>query len=224
MQRCPKETAHAVLLFHCRNGCNQVIDSDTAKEMSHLFIEAIIAPGFSDEAFEILSQKPSIRLIELPSFSEQESAFQVKYVHGGMLLQSPDKIVIDEGLSEVVTNRRPESHEIRDLTFAFTICKHVKSNAIVLVKNGQTIGIGAGQMSRVEAVDIAIKKSEGLSQGAVCASDAFFPFKDSVERLVKAGITAIIQPGGSVRDQESIDASNDNDIAMITTGIRHFKH
>ena len=205
-------------------GCNLPVDLDTATQISNLFVEAVIAPGFTDEAFELLSQKQSLRLIEMPLFAEQDSTFQVKYVQGGILLQSPDQVVMDEGLSEVVTNRRAETQEIRDLKFAFAICKHVKSNAIVLVKNGQTVGIGAGQMSRVEAVEIAIKKAAGNTQGAVCASDAFFPFKDSVEHLAKAGITAVIQPGGSVRDQESIDASNANNIAMITTGIRHFKH
>ncbi len=216
--------ADEVSAFGSIIGCNKAVDLDTANLMSSLFVEAIIAPEFTDEAFEVLSQKPSIRLIEMPLFSEKESAFQMKYVQGGILLQSPDHVVMDEQTSEVVTNRRAETHEVRDLKFAFAICKHVKSNAIVLVKNGQTVGIGAGQMSRVEAVEIAIKKAGAQSQGAVCASDAFFPFKDSIEHLAKAGISAIIQPGGSVRDQESIDASNDHNVAMITTGIRHFKH
>ncbi|MEK9727017.1 MAG: bifunctional phosphoribosylaminoimidazolecarboxamide formyltransferase/IMP cyclohydrolase, partial [Candidatus Margulisiibacteriota bacterium] len=216
--------ADEVSAFGSIIGCNKTVDLDTANLMSRLFVEAVIAPEFSDEAFEVLSRKPSLRLIEMPEFIEQESSYQVKYVQGGILLQSPDHMVMDEQTSEVVTNRRAETHEIRDLKFAFAICKHVKSNAIVLVKNGQTVGVGAGQMSRVEAVEIAIKKAGKNAQGSVCASDAFFPFKDSVEHLAKAGVTAIIQPGGSVRDQESIDASNDYNIAMITTGIRHFKH
>ncbi len=205
-------------------GCNQVVDSDTATLISELFVEAIIAPAFSDDAFKILSQKPSIRLIELPSFYESDSSHLIKYVQGGILLQSPDDLVLNEDKMEVVTDRAPETQEARDLKFAFAVCKHVKSNAIVLVKNGQTIGVGAGQMSRVEAVEIALKKANGSTQGAVCASDAFFPFKDSVEHLAAHGISAIIQPGGSKRDQESIDACNFHDVAMVTTGIRHFKH
>ena len=124
----------------------------------------------------------------------------------------------------MVTKRRPETQEARDLKFAFAVCKHVKSNAIVLVKNGQTIGVGAGQMSRVEAVEIALKKAKDNTQGCVCASDAFFPFKDSVEFLASHGVSAIIQPGGSKRDQESIESCDVHDVAMVTTGIRHFKH
>ena len=216
--------ADTVSAFGSIVGCNQLVDADSAKLMSELFIEAIIAPGFTDEAFELLAQKPSIRLVELPNFYDVESAHVVKHVQGGLLLQSPDALVVDDDALEVVTNRRPETQEVRDLKFAFAICKHVKSNAIVLVKNGQTIGIGAGQMSRIEAVDIAIKKASGTTQGSVCASDAFFPFNDSVESLASHGVRAIIQPGGSKRDQDSIDACNGHDMAMLTTGIRHFKH
>jgi phosphoribosylaminoimidazolecarboxamide formyltransferase/IMP cyclohydrolase len=216
--------ADTVSAFGSIIGCNHRVDGATANHISSLFVEAVIAPGFSDEAFEVLSQKPSIRLIEMPSFQEQDGGFLVKYVQGGMLLQSPDQVVMDDQQSAVVTERRAETHEVRDLKFAFAVCKHVKSNAIVLVKNGQTVGVGAGQMSRVEAVEIAIKKAGTKAKGAVCASDAFFPFKDSIEQLAAAGVTAVIQPGGSVRDSESIDACNDHHMAMITTGIRHFKH
>lgn len=216
--------ADPVSAFGSIIGCNQAVDLDTATAMTELFVEAVIAPSFSKEAFELLSKKPSIRLIELPCFYDQEASYLLKYVQGGVLMQSPDSCVMNEGALQVVTKRRPEVHEARDLKFAFAICKHVKSNAIVLVKNGQTIGVGAGQMSRVEAVEIAIKKANGQTQGAVCASDAFFPFKDSVEHLAKHGIRAIIQPGGSKRDQESIEACDTNEVAMVTTGIRHFKH
>ena len=192
--------------------------------MATLFIEAVVAPSFTDEAFNVLSQKKNIRLIKLPNFNYQYPGFFVKYVQGGVLLQAPDQVVVDESKSTVVTNRRPETQETRDLMLAFAICKHVKSNAIVLVKNGQTVGVGAGQMSRVEAVEIAIKKAGENVKGAVCASDAFFPFRDSVDLLAAAGVTAVIHPGGSMRDQESVDACNENNMAMITTGIRHFKH
>lgn len=216
--------ADPVSAFGSIIGCNQPVDLDTAASMAELFVEAIIAPSFSEEAFELLSKKPSIRLVELPGFYDQEATYLLKYVQGGVLMQSPDACVMNEDELQVVTKCRPETHEARDLKFAFAICKHVKSNAIVLVKNGQTIGVGAGQMSRVESVEIALKKANGQTQGAVCASDAFFPFKDSVEHLAKHGITAIIQPGGSKRDQESVDACNTNEVAMVTTGIRHFKH
>jgi phosphoribosylaminoimidazolecarboxamide formyltransferase/IMP cyclohydrolase len=216
--------ADPVSAFGSIIGCNHPVDLNTATQMADLFVEAIIAPSFSDEAFELLSKKPSIRLVELPGFYDQEATYLLKYVQGGVLMQSPDACVMNENELQVVTKRRPEPHEVSDLKFAFAICKHVKSNAIVLVKNGQTIGVGAGQMSRVEAVEIALKKGNGQTQGAVCASDAFFPFKDSVEHLAKHGITAVIQPGGSKRDQESIDACDASDVAMVTTGIRHFKH
>jgi phosphoribosylaminoimidazolecarboxamide formyltransferase / IMP cyclohydrolase len=205
-------------------GCNQVVDGDTATEMASLFIEAIIAPSFSDEAFAILSKKPSIRLVELPNFKDLESVYILKHVQGGVLLQSPDNIVVDDATLSVVTDRKPDTHESRDLRLAFAVCKHVKSNAIVLVKNGQTVGIGAGQMSRVEAVEIALKKAGENAQGSVCGSDAFFPFKDSVEYLSEHGVTAVIQPGGSKRDQESIDSCNQQNVSMLMTGIRHFKH
>lgn len=205
-------------------GCNTQVDAATAELMSSLFIEAIIAPSFSDEAFAILSQKPSLRLIELPNYTQADASFQLRYVQGGLLVQSPDQIVMNEDDIQVVTNRSPEVHESRDMKFAFAICKHVKSNAIVLVKNGQTVGIGAGQMSRVESVEIALKKASDKVNGAVCASDAFFPFKDSIDHLAAHGVTAIIQPGGSKRDQESIDTCNDHDLTMVFSGIRHFKH
>jgi phosphoribosylaminoimidazolecarboxamide formyltransferase/IMP cyclohydrolase len=216
--------ADTVSAFGSIIGCNQPVDVETATLMADLFVEAIIAPSFTDDAFKLLSKKAAIRLVELPHFYDEEPQSIVKYVQGGMLLQSPDNLIMNDDTLEVVTKRRPDANEIQDLKFAFAICKHVKSNAIVLVKNGQSIGIGAGQMSRIEAVEIAIKKAGGNTQGAVCASDAFFPFGDSVEALAPHGVRAIIQPGGSKRDQDSIDASNAHDMAMVMTGIRHFKH
>jgi phosphoribosylaminoimidazolecarboxamide formyltransferase/IMP cyclohydrolase len=216
--------ADTVSAFGSIIGCNQTVDLETANALASLFVEAIIAPGFDEDAFKVLSEKPSVRLIELPNFYDAEDAFVTKPVQGGVLLQTPDDVVLDENRLSVVTHRRPDPHEIRDLKFAFAICKHVKSNAIVLVKNGQTVGIGAGQMSRIEAVEIALKKAGARAQGAVCASDAFFPFGDSVEALAPHGVSAIIQPGGSKRDNESIDACNAHTMAMLHTGIRHFKH
>ena len=195
-----------------------------ADKISNLFVEVVVAPGFSSGAIDILSQKPSLRLIELPDFFDRESSFVLKHIQGGMLLQQPDHLVFDSNNLTVVTQKKPSNLESRDLKFAFAIAKHVKSNAIVLVKDGQTVGIGAGQMSRVEAVEISLKKANEKSKGAVCASDAFFPFKDSVEYLSAHGITSIIQPGGSKRDDESIAMCDEMGVSMVMTGIRHFKH
>ncbi len=204
-------------------GINQEVDKNAAEEISKLFVEAIIAPKFSKEALNILTQKASIRLIELDTFFKQlEPSY--KHVQGGVLKQDTNVDLINEEELQTVTETNATPDQLHDLKTAFKICKHVKSNAIVIVKNGQSIGVGAGQMSRVEAVEIALKKAGDLANGAVLASDAFFPFKDSIELAASAGISAVIQPGGSKRDDESIEACNEHNICMLTTGIRHFKH
>ena len=215
-------SADPVSAFGSIVGCNQPVDAPTAQAMSTLFIEAIIAPSFDADALDILRQKPSIRLIEQPKgYVAQDGLCQVQ---GGVLIQSPDTLVTDETTLTTVTKRPPTDDDMRDLRLAFAICKHVKSNAIVLVNDGQTVGVGAGQMSRVDAVTIAIQAAGDKASGSVCASDAFFPFRDGVDALAKAGVRAIIQPGGSVKDADSVDAANENDMVMVTTGIRHFKH
>ena len=214
--------ADPVSAFGSIIGSNMVINAETAEEMSSLFIEAIIAPGFDKDALEILTKKPSIRLIELPNMYAECEPFY-KHVQGGLLIQSANSLVLNKETLKTVTKTASTS-ETKDLETAFKVCKHVKSNAIVLVKDGQTVGVGAGQMSRIEALEIAIKKAGSKAHGSVLASDAFFPFKDCVETAAQAGISAIIQPGGSKRDQESIDACDEHSISMLFTGIRHFKH
>jgi phosphoribosylaminoimidazolecarboxamide formyltransferase/IMP cyclohydrolase len=205
-------------------GLNQPVDEATAKHISETFLEAVIAPQFSKEALAILSQKPSIRLITLPQFLPQKSPWIYRHIQGGFLIQSPDSHEHDPVSFQVVTTATPDADLLLELHFAFSLVKHIKSNAIVVTSGLQSLGIGAGQMSRVEAVEIALKKAGEKTKGAVLASDAFFPFKDSVELAAKAGIKAIIQPGGSKKDQESIDACNAHGLCMVFTGIRHFKH
>ena len=216
--------ADSVSAFGSIVGLNRQVDQATAEALSKTFVEAVIAPSFDQPALDILTKKPSIRLIEFPYFKELAQRDCYKYVDGGFLVQSPDNRHVTADEVEVVTTTKPSAKQLNDLIFAFSMVKFVKSNAILVAANGQTMGVGAGQMSRVEAVEIALKKAEGKSEEAVLASDAFFPFKDSVELAAKSGIKAIIQPGGSKRDQESIDACNEHGIAMVFTGIRHFRH
>lgn len=205
--------------------CNQVIDKATAEKMSNIFLEIVIAPGFTEEALEILTKKKNIRLLEL-EVNAKKTGTKHKYtsVTGGMLIQTADDEKITANDLQVVSNRKPSEDEVNQLLFAWKAVKHVKSNAIVLVKENRTVGIGAGQMNRIGAAKIAIEQAAEQAAGAVMASDAFFPMPDTVEAAAKAGITAIIQPGGSKRDQDSVDVCNEYGIAMVHTSIRHFKH
>lgn len=205
-------------------GLNKEVEKDTAEEMSKLFVEAVVAPSFSKEALEILTQKKNIRLIIMEDFFNKDKAFDYKRVTGGILIQDKDVATLDDAKFEVVTDTKLTPQQEIDLKFAWKIMKHVKSNAILLAKDGATIGVGAGQMSRVDSVLISIRKAGDKVKGAVLASDAFFPFRDSVDTANAAGIKAIIQPGGSMRDQESTDACNENGMSMVHTGMRHFKH
>ncbi len=203
---------------------NQEIDEETAIQLKEIFLEVIIAPKFLDKAIDILSEKKNIRLLELASENEYNGLVKTTSVLGGLLIQNEDeKELIDEEL-KVVTMRQPTNDELEQLKFAWKAVKHVKSNAIVLAKDNQTIGIGAGQMNRVGAAKIAIEQAGIKSNGAVLASDAFFPMNDTVLEAAKAGITAIIQTGGSIRDEDSILEADKHGIAMVFTGIRHFKH
>ena len=199
---------------------NRSLDAETAEKMSSLFVEAIIAPDFSEHALNILQKKKNIRLIKQKSKSALDIMF--KHIDGALLIQEKD-VSVFESLTCVTKNTLESEYE-NDVHFAFCIAKHVKSNAIVLVKNGVSVGIGAGQMSRIEAVEIALKKAGNNAKGSICASDAFFPFGDSVTQLAAAGVETVVQPGGSVKDQESIDAANKAGICMLFTGQRHFKH
>jgi phosphoribosylaminoimidazolecarboxamide formyltransferase/IMP cyclohydrolase len=202
-------------------GVNRVIDGDAAEEMAKLFLEVITAPGFDDAALAKFGTKKNLRLVQV-SASDQKWA--LKNVSGGMLVQDADMRPLTEADLKVVTKRLPTPEEKRALLFGWKVCKHVKSNAIVYVRDGQTVGVGAGQMSRVDSCKIGAMKAQLPLKGTVAASDAFFPFPDGVEEIAKAGATAIIQPGGSVRDQEVIEAADRHGMAMILTGVRHFRH
>ncbi len=216
--------ADSVSIFGGIVAANRPIDEETAEMMSKIFLEVVVAPDFTDEAFEILSKKKNIRLLKLTNILKRDNnAYKAKTVLGGMLLQQPDNKLIPDDW-KVVTIRKPSEEEIADLMFAWKTVKHVKSNGIALSKDKTTTGIGQGQVSRIWSLENAIRQAGNRAKGSVMSSDAFFPFHDSVEAAAKAGITAIIQPGGSVRDQESIDAANEAGIAMIFTTMRHFKH
>ncbi len=207
---------------------NRELDAKTAEELLKIFLEVIVAPSASDAALKILSTKPNVRVLVAGGVPDpSEEVLQVRSIAGGVLVQSRDNTVFDENNMQVVTKRKPTETELADMRFAFVVAKHVKSNAIVYAKSGVSLGIGAGQMSRVYSAKIAALKAadESLSlQGSVMASDAFFPFRDSVDTAHEAGATAIIQPGGSQKDQESIDAANEHGMAMVFTGVRHFRH
>lgn len=201
---------------------NRPCDKAAAEKMKPIFFEVIIAPSFTEEALALLSEKKNIRLIEVKPTEEKE--WQLHKISGGLLIQTADDITETKNDWTCVTKRQPTEEEWKALAFAWKVVKHVKSNAIVLTGEKVTYGVGAGQMNRVGAAEIAIAEAGEKCHGAVMSSDAFFPFGDTIEAAGKAGITAVIQPGGSIRDQESIDMANKYGIAMIFTGHRHFKH
>lgn len=204
---------------------NRVIDGETAEEMAKIFLEAIIAPDFTEEALATLTKKANLRLLKTGDLSEQtKDTMEVRKVNGGLLVQQVDRVVVNTAELKVVTERQPSPEELQEMLFAMTVVKHVKSNAIVLAKAGQIVGVGAGQMNRVGSAKIAYEQAGEKAKGAVLASDAFFPFRDTVDEAAKVGIKAIIQPGGSIRDEESIQACNEHGIIMVFTGLRHFKH
>ena len=197
------------------------VDGDLASEISSIFTEILVAPGFTEEAREILSARPNVRVLVAGPLSR--SALSSKYVTGGLLLQASDAVE-DDSEYRVVTETHPSPQQMEDLIFAWRVARVVKSNAIVLAKDGATVGVGAGQMSRVDSSGIAVRKADKRAKGAAAASDAFFPFADGVETLAEAGIEAVIQPGGSVRDDEVVEAANRQGLAMVFTGRRHFFH
>jgi phosphoribosylaminoimidazolecarboxamide formyltransferase/IMP cyclohydrolase len=202
-------------------GVNRMIDGAAAEEMAKLFLEVIAAPGFDDDARTKFASKKNLRLVQVvPS----DQRWVLKNVSGGMLVQNADVRPLTEADLKVVTKRPPTPEEKRALLFGWKVCKHVKSNAILYARDGQTVGVGAGQMSRVDSCKLGAMKAQLPLKGTVAASDAFFPFPDGVEEIAKAGSTAIIQPGGSVRDQEVIEAADRHGMAMIFTGVRHFRH
>lgn len=204
-------------------GFNRTVTAETARELKSLFVEAIIAPAFHPQALEVLSSKENLRLMEMKQ-EEGGDNLDVKRIPGGFLVQDCDKFHLLQQDLKTVTRRSPNEVELEDLMFSWTVARHVKSNAIVFARGGRTVGIGAGQMSRVDSVKLAELKAHGPLDHAVMASDAFFPFRDAVDEAARCGIRAIIQPGGSIRDSEVIQAADEHGMAMVFTGIRHFKH
>jgi phosphoribosylaminoimidazolecarboxamide formyltransferase/IMP cyclohydrolase len=202
-------------------GINRPVDAEAAEEIAKLFVEAIAAPSFNDAARAKFATKKNLRLVEV---APAKPGWALKHVSGGMLVQDPDNRPLTAADLKVVTTRQPTAEEMRAMLFAWKVCKHVKSNAIVYARDGQTVGVGAGQMSRVDSCKIGAMKAVLPLKGTVVASDAFFPFPDGVEEVARAGAVAVIQPGGSVRDPEVIDAANRLGLAMVFTGVRHFRH
>ncbi|MBY4608692.1 bifunctional phosphoribosylaminoimidazolecarboxamide formyltransferase/IMP cyclohydrolase [Rhizobium sp. 9T] len=214
---------------------NQILDAETAEEIVKLFTEVIIAPDVTEEAKAIVARKPNLRLLSAGGLPDPRVAgLMAKTVSGGLLVQSRDNGMVEDLELKVVTRRAPTAQELEDMKFAFKVGKHVKSNAVVYAKDGQTAGIGAGQMSRVDSARIAALKAEEaakalglavpMTKGSAVASEAFLPFADGLLSMIAAGATAVIQPGGSMRDQEVIDAANEHGVAMVFTGMRHFRH
>lgn len=218
--------ADPVSIFGGIVALNRPVDKDTAQELAKIFLEIILAPDFDKDALEILTQKKNIRLLKLTDLAKPNSKelLDMKKVAGGLLVQSLDTELLHEEDLKCVTERQPTPEEMEQLKFVWKVVKHVKSNGIALAKDNATVGIGPGQTNRITALELAIKYAGDKAAGSVMGSDAFFPFSDCVQAAQKAGITAIIQPGGSIRDQESIDAANQAGIAMVFTGMRHFKH
>src|SRR3990167_1095055 len=201
---------------------NQLCTKELATMITQTFFEVVIAPSYATAALAIFAEKPNVRVLELNSTTKM--LHEMKFITGGVLIQEKDNKIMTEHDLTCVTNRKPSTDDMQTVLFAWKVIKHVKSNAILLAKNNVTVGIGAGQVSRVDAVDIAIKKAGNNLSGSILASDAFFPFRDSIDRLADTGVRAIIQPGGSLRDREVIAACNEHDIAMVFTGTRCFRH
>jgi phosphoribosylaminoimidazolecarboxamide formyltransferase/IMP cyclohydrolase len=203
---------------------NRAVDAALARELKETFLECVIAPAYEPDALPILAASKNLRLLVSEIATEAPGAVELRSVAGGVLVQARDNQTAAAASAKVVSKRAPTPEELRDLDFAWRVCKHVKSNAIVFAAGGRTVGVGAGQMSRVDSVRIAISKARLPVAGSVVASDAFFPFRDGVDEAAKAGTTAIIQPGGSIRDAESIAAADEHGLAMVLTGERHFRH
>jgi len=205
---------------------NRELDEATAAEIHKIFIEIVVAPSYTDEALDILKKKKNIRVLLLPDIATPlpEGVWDMKKVVGGLLVQEADRVMLPREEPKVATKRRPTEAEMEDLLFAWKVVKHAKSNGIAIAKDKQSLGVGPGQVCRIWPTQQAIEHAGEAVKGAVLASDAFFPFDDCVKEAAKAGITAIIQPGGSIRDEDSIKACDENGIAMVFTGMRHFKH
>ena len=205
---------------------NRTIDEMTAAEISKIFVEIVIAPDFTEEALAILTQKKNIRLLKLEDIlaPAPKGSIDMKKVSGGILIQEIDDSLYEEADIKVVTDRIPTEKEMKDMNFAMKVVKHIKSNGIVLVRDGKTIGVGPGQVNRIWALENSVRQATEPTEGSILASDAFFPFDDNVVAAAKAGVTAVIQPGGSIHDEDCIKKANELGIAMVFTGVRHFKH
>ncbi|TDL78013.1 bifunctional phosphoribosylaminoimidazolecarboxamide formyltransferase/IMP cyclohydrolase [Peribacillus frigoritolerans] len=203
---------------------NHEVDKETAHKLHEIFLEIVIAPSFDEEALAILTSKKNLRLLTLDVLGADKQDQQITSIHGGLLVQDEDTLSFDDAKITIPTKREPTEQEWEDLKLAWKVVKHVKSNAIVLTKNQMTVGVGAGQMNRVGAAKIAIEQAGALAEGSAMGSDAFFPMNDTVEAAAKAGVTAIIQPGGSIKDEDSIQKADEYGITMVFTGVRHFKH
>ena len=217
LQTDPVSAFGGIVAFNCR------VDERAARALTEIFTEVVIAPDYDAAALEALRTKKNLRVLRAGE-PQPAAGLEYKPITGGMLVQTRDMHRLTEAELKVVTKRAPTDEEVRALLFAWTVCKHTKSNAIVYARAGQTIGVGAGQMSRVDSVKLGAMRAQLPLSGAVLASDAFFPFRDGLDEAARHGITAVIQPGGSVRDQEVIDAADEHALAMVFTGIRHFKH
>jgi phosphoribosylaminoimidazolecarboxamide formyltransferase/IMP cyclohydrolase len=205
---------------------NQTVDLETAREITSTFVEVVIAPGYHEDALFELKRKRDIRILSAqPGDESRHERLEFKKITGGLLLQERDLAELPDIRSlRVVTKRRPTDQEYAAMEFSWKVCKHVKSNAIIFANAGETIGIGAGQMSRIDSVQLAASKAQKSTDGAVMASDAFFPFRDNLDAAFKFGIRAVIQPGGSIKDGEVIQAADEHGMAMVFSGIRHFRH
>jgi phosphoribosylaminoimidazolecarboxamide formyltransferase / IMP cyclohydrolase len=203
---------------------NRPVDLATARRISEVFTEVVIAPGYEEEALELLRSRRNLRILRMPAAERPSAGWQLRSVSGGLLVQDADLGEEPYDAWRVVTRAQPDDAMLADLRFAWTVAKHTKSNAIVLVKDRQLVGAGAGQMSRVDSVRLAVERSDGRHAGAVLASDAFFPFRDGPDAAADAGVTALVQPGGSVRDDEVVAAADERGLVMVLTGRRHFRH
>ena len=203
---------------------NQPCDDILAKEISKVFVEIVLAPAFTKKSLEIFSKKKNLRILEVGNIQSREQLLEVRNVVGGVIVQETDTSILSEDNLQVVTENKPSDSDIKTMLFGWKVLKHVKSNGILIVKDNTTVGVGAGQVSRVDSVDIAMKKSGDSIKDSILCSDAFFPFRDSIDKIAGSGIKAVLQPGGSVRDDEVISACNEHGIAMVFTGQRCFKH
>jgi phosphoribosylaminoimidazolecarboxamide formyltransferase/IMP cyclohydrolase len=203
---------------------NQPCDDILAEEISKVFVEIVLAPAFTKKSLEIFSKKKNLRILEVGNIHSREQLLEVRNVVGGVIVQETDTSILSEDNLQVVTENKPSDSDIKTMLFGWKVLKHVKSNGILIVKDSTTVGVGAGQVSRVDSVDIAMKKSGDSIKDSILCSDAFFPFRDSIDKIAGSGIKAVLQPGGSVRDDEVISACNEHGIAMVFTGQRCFKH